>query len=77
VAGSNVFLAAVDGRRHEVLVEDWRKAVCRFCDAVQTFYAVSSPKVFYDELDTSGFKKFWEEWSRRSSFACGPPAKGR
>lgn len=66
---STVVLTTKAGRTFEFAADEWRKMVWAFADAVQAFYDASSPKIFEDEDDARGFKKFWSEWSRRRSVA--------
>lgn len=67
--GAAYSLTAADGRRHRIAASDWRRAVCEFSDAVQAFYAASSPKQPSDDADRKGFQKFLSEWSQRRSQA--------
>jgi hypothetical protein len=63
--GKEVVLIGPDSGARRLQWSDWRKAVCEFSDAVQSFYAASSPKQPFDEEDAKGFRKFMEEWKRR------------
>ena len=64
-----VLLTVADGRQHRIAFADWTRAVCRFSDAVQAFYAGASPKQPSDDIEQNGFQKFQSEWSRRRSQA--------
>lgn len=64
-----VLLTANDGTQHRVAISDWTRAVCEFSDAVQAFYAASSPKHSEDDWEERGFRKFLSEWSRRRALA--------
>jgi len=66
--GDDVVLTG-DRRTHRIAASEWRKAVCDFSDAVQAFYAASSPKKPSDVDDANGYQKFVSEWARRRSLA--------
>ena len=67
-ANDEVVVTAADGREYRLSAAEWRKTVCAFSDAVETFYAVSSPKQPSDD-DKDGYAKFRSEWSRHRSLA--------
>lgn len=71
--GEEVLLAAADGKQHRVGAPNWKRAVCEFSDAVQAFYAASSPKQPADDFEQRSFQKFLSEWSRRRSLADNCP----
>jgi hypothetical protein len=75
--GDEVHLTAADGTEHRVAMSDWRSAVCKFSDAVQAFYAGSSPKQPEDEFERRSFQKFMAEWSRRRSAGVEAPLDGQ
>jgi hypothetical protein len=67
--GDEVLLTAEDGTEHHVAFADWRTAVYKFSDVVQSIYKSSSPKELEDDSDRRSFEKFMAEWSRRRSLA--------
>ena len=67
--GDDVLLTSEAGRQHRVSALDWRAAVCGFSDAVQAFYASSSPKLPADEFEQRSFQKF------RSRVGAAPIAR--
>lgn len=62
---SEVFLTEENGTQHRIPMAAWKTAVCQFSDAVQEFYAGSSPRQPEDDADRASFRKFASEWSRR------------
>lgn len=74
--GVNVEVVRDDGtvviRRGEtsarVSAEDWRTAVLGFCEAVETFYETSPPRLPFDD-DAEEWDLFWQEWRDRKRVA--------
>lgn len=64
-----VIVHVADGRRVSVGLDDWRRAVLAFCEAVEAFYAASAPKTPADEFEGEGWHAFWAEWRERASAA--------
>jgi hypothetical protein len=63
--GANVRLRTLDGEEEIVTLEEWRRIVLEFADAVAAFYAASAPKQFSHPYDEQGFAAFQAEWARR------------
>ena len=64
--GGNVRLILEDGTEEVVPLSDYRAAVCRFADEVETYYKACSPKkIPEDAFERTGYLTFWKEWHRR------------
>jgi hypothetical protein len=63
--GDRVRLRTYQGEEEMLSLEEWRRIVAAFADAVASFYAASAPKQFSDSYDAQGFAAFQAEWARR------------
>ena len=63
--GANVRLRTSEAEEEILPLEEWRRIVFEFADAVSAFYAASAPKQFSDDYDAQGFAVFQAEWTRR------------
>jgi hypothetical protein len=68
-AGDEVLVRTEHGLEYRVSAFEWKRAVCGFSDAVEAFYAGSSPKQAADDFERRSFSKFKAEWSRRRMLA--------
>ena len=61
-----VILRLEDGTEEQISIEDYKKEVFRFADAIESYYNSCSPKIIpEDEFIRNGYIAFWNEWHRR------------
>ena len=65
--GDHIRLITLSGRETLVGLPRYRRVVCRFADAVESFYQGSTPKAISpgNDIDRNGWTAFWNEWHRR------------
>jgi hypothetical protein len=73
--GANVRLRTFAGGEEIVTLDEWRRIVLAFADAVAAFYAASAPKQPSDETDAQGFAAFQAEWARRRGKGAAGPGR--
>ena len=73
--GASVRLRASEGEEEIVAIEEWRRIVFEFADAVAAFYAASAPKQFSDPYEEQAFAAFQNEWARRRGAGVAGPGR--